>query len=294
MAQATLNGYLDDDGGEACVCGFEYGLTPSMSNTVTASGTYRTGDSFSVTLTLASLDYYYFRSFATNSTGTSYGSTLTFGSLASVTTLAATSTGTLYPQLNGRLDDDQSVACECRFNYGLTPAMGSKTPNISGLSTGDSFSANINVLPGTLYYFEAEAVNYKGTAKGGILTFTSPGTPLGPSGPKYIVTTLPPTNIGSRATLNGKAEETFGKRATVKFEYGTGSSYGSKTSPQSVYNDEEFSSRISIAEGRAYHYRAVMIIDGVTVYGNDMAINSPSSLGPITFITGDLLPMDEG
>ena len=107
MAQATLNGYLDDDGGAACTCGFEYGLTPALGATVTCPGTYITGDSFSAVVTgLNPYTQYYFRTFATNATGTTYGAILNFtttaaGVACSVATLPATVVTESQATLNG-------------------------------------------------------------------------------------------------------------------------------------------------------------------------------------------------
>ena len=78
MHQATLNGNLTDDGGEACACGFEWGLTPAYGN-ITPTTNQNTGDSFTQLITgLIGGTTYHFRAFATNSAGTTYGGDLTF------------------------------------------------------------------------------------------------------------------------------------------------------------------------------------------------------------------------
>lgn len=76
--QATLNGTLDDEGSEACDCGFEYGLTTSY-GTTTATESKNTGETFSQVVTgLSKNTLYHFRAIATNEAGTSYGSDATF------------------------------------------------------------------------------------------------------------------------------------------------------------------------------------------------------------------------
>jgi len=71
--QATPNGTLVDDRGEACDCGFEWGETIAYGNT-TPTQSRTTGQSFSQTITgLDPNTTYHFRAFATNSAGTSYG-----------------------------------------------------------------------------------------------------------------------------------------------------------------------------------------------------------------------------
>jgi len=75
---AMLNGTLDDDGGEACDCGFEYGLTNAY-GTTTPTQSKTTGQTFSQGITgLSPNTTYHFRAIATNSAGTSYGSDKTF------------------------------------------------------------------------------------------------------------------------------------------------------------------------------------------------------------------------
>ncbi len=75
---ATLNGTLDDDGGEACECGFEFGLDTGY-GTITATESKTTGQTFSQVIGgLVPNTTYHFRAFATNSSGTGYGADRTF------------------------------------------------------------------------------------------------------------------------------------------------------------------------------------------------------------------------
>jgi hypothetical protein len=75
---ATHNGLLDDDGGEACDCGFEWGETVAYGH-VTPTQSKITGQSFSqLILGLSHDTTYHFRAFATNSVGTAYGADMTF------------------------------------------------------------------------------------------------------------------------------------------------------------------------------------------------------------------------
>lgn len=81
-ATTTLNGTLDDDGGEACDCGFEWGETVAYGNT-TPTQSRTTGQTFAQTISgLAPNKTYHFRAFATNSAGTSYGADRTFTTLS--------------------------------------------------------------------------------------------------------------------------------------------------------------------------------------------------------------------
>lgn len=81
LTSATLNGTLDDDGGEACDCGFEWGETVAYGNT-TPTESKTSGESFSQPLTgLSHSTTYHFRAFATNAAGTGYGADRTFSTL---------------------------------------------------------------------------------------------------------------------------------------------------------------------------------------------------------------------
>ncbi|MBA7465053.1 hypothetical protein ES707_00214 [subsurface metagenome] len=75
---ATLNGTLDDDGGEACECGFEWGLSIGY-GTTTPPQSKTTGETFSQVIGgLQPGTTYHFRAFATNSVGTSHGADRSF------------------------------------------------------------------------------------------------------------------------------------------------------------------------------------------------------------------------
>lgn len=85
---AQLNGTLDDDGYEACDCGFEYGTTIACEET-TGTQSKETAETFLQSLTdLAKGMIYYFRAFATNSAGTAYGEILDFTTGSPRTTIA--------------------------------------------------------------------------------------------------------------------------------------------------------------------------------------------------------------
>lgn len=75
---ATPNGTLDDDGGEACDCGFEWGLDTGY-GTTTPTESKTTGEPFSQVIGgLFPNTTYHFRAFAINEAGTSYGADRSF------------------------------------------------------------------------------------------------------------------------------------------------------------------------------------------------------------------------
>jgi len=170
---ATLNGTLDDDGGEACDCGFEYGETTDY-GTLTGTESKETDETFSQDITgLLPNTTYHYRAIATNSAGTSYGSDRTFTTLIepTATTDPATSLEKTAATLNGTLDDDGGEFCDCGFEYGETTAYGTTTPT-EGKETGETFSQAISGLtPGKHYHFRAIATNSAGTSYGSDRSF---------------------------------------------------------------------------------------------------------------------------
>ncbi len=75
---ATLNGTLDNDGGEACDCGFEWGETEAYGNT-TPTQSRTTEQTFAQAISgLDPNKTCHFRAFATNSSGTGYGADRSF------------------------------------------------------------------------------------------------------------------------------------------------------------------------------------------------------------------------
>jgi len=182
MAKATLNGTLDNDGGEACACGFEYGLDTSY-GTTTPTESKETDETFSQDLTgLSPNTTYHFRAIATNSAGTSYGSDATFTTLTDPTTTTnpATTITRTTATLNGALDDDGNEACDCGFEYGETTAYGTTTPTESK-ETGETFSQDLTGLtPSQHYHFRAIVTNSAGTSYGsdrGFFTKRKGGNP---------------------------------------------------------------------------------------------------------------------
>ncbi len=75
---ATINGTLNQDGGEACECGFEWGLDIGY-GTTTPPQSKTSGEAFSQVIGgLQPGTTYHFRAFATNSVGTSHGADRSF------------------------------------------------------------------------------------------------------------------------------------------------------------------------------------------------------------------------
>jgi len=171
---ATLNGTLDNDGGEACECGFEWGETDSYGNTTPTES--KTSDQ-TFLQAIASLNpgiTYHFRAFAINSAGTGYGADRTFTTKSApvVKTRGVTSIELDSAVLIGELIDDGGEACEVSFQWGLTEMYGNETTWQGGKHTQDGFWHIIASLePDTTYHFRAQARNIIGTGTGEDMVF---------------------------------------------------------------------------------------------------------------------------
>ncbi|MFH1381500.1 MAG: hypothetical protein ABIH70_01240 [Chloroflexota bacterium] len=177
---ATLNGTLDNDGGGACDCGFEWGETDSYGNT-TSTQSRTSGQSFLQVITgLSPGTTYHFRAFATSLSGTGYGDDRTFTTKKApvVMTYGVTNIELDSAVLIGELTDDGGEACEVGFEWGLTALYGKVTTWQGGKYTGDAFWQVIASLePDTTYHFRAQARNSVGAARGADMTFKTLARP---------------------------------------------------------------------------------------------------------------------
>ncbi|MFC1940018.1 fibronectin type III domain-containing protein [Chloroflexota bacterium] len=81
LAETTINGFLEDDGGMLCDCAFEWGLTESYGR-ITSVQSKTAGEYFSELLTGLEPDtLYHFRAIAYNVFGISRGSDMAFRTL---------------------------------------------------------------------------------------------------------------------------------------------------------------------------------------------------------------------
>lgn len=264
-ASATLNGILDDDGGEACACGFEWGETIAYGNT-TPTQSRTTGQTFAQAISgLSPGTTYHFRAIATNGAGTSYGADRTLTTLAAPTTTTdpATSLEKTVAIINGTLDDDGGEACDCGFEYGETTDYGTTTPTESK-ETGETFSQDLTDLsPNTTYHFRAIATNSAGTSYGSDQTLTTLIEPT--------LTTDPSTAITkTTATLNGTLDDDGNEACDCGFEYGETTAYGTTTPTESKNTGETFSQDISdLTPGKHYHFRTLATNSVGTSYGSN-------------------------
>src|SRR5882724_10749262 len=191
-----------------------------------------------------------------------------------VTSNSATNVASFSATLNGSLNPRGSTTT-IYFQYGPTTSYGSTTPMQT--QTGNTFrniSANISGLStSTTYHFRIVATNSAGTRYGGDRTFIT----LSATGPP-VVTTNPAMLIASfSATLNGSLNP-HGLTTSVYFQYGTTTSYGLTTAPQSQTGNtyRNIAANISgLATHATYHFRIVATNSAGTRYGSDRTFTTP-------------------
>jgi photosystem II stability/assembly factor-like uncharacterized protein len=196
-----------------------------------------------------------------------------------VTTNPATNVAAFSATLNGSLNPRGSTTT-VSFQYGPTTSYGSSTPLQS--ETGNTFrniSGNISALSThTTYHFRIVATNSHGTRYGSDRTFTT----LSPTGPPVVITS-PATSIASfSARLNGSLDP-HGLTTNVYFQYGTTTSYGLTTVPQSHTGNTYLSISANISgltANAVYHYRIVATNSAGTRFGNDRTFTTLTETGP--------------
>jgi hypothetical protein len=279
---ATLQAAVNPNGADSTVY-FVYGSTTNYgSATAPVALTNQLNTPQWVTNNLTGLlpgVTYHFEAIGTNRLGTNYGGDLTFTNLAeapSVTTGAATGVTATSATLPASVLPN-GAATTVTFEYGTTTNYGSSTGAIllaNNLNTVQPVSVGItNLVPGTVYHFQALAANSAGANDGGDSTFTCP--PAVPS-----VTTLPLVNLTPAGVTFPALVNPNGGAATVYFAYGTTTNYFAQTaatglttnlnSPQSVTNGAA-----NLLPGVVYHYQAVAANSAGKGYGGDLTFTNP-------------------
>jgi hypothetical protein len=130
----------------------------------------------------------------------------------------------------------------------------------------------------TTYHFRIVTSNSAGIRYGSDKTFTT----LSPTGPP-VVTTNPATFVaGFSATLNGSVDS-HALTTSVHFQYGTTTSYGLTTAPQSRSGNAylNISANISsLSANTVYHLRIVATNSAGTTYGSDRTFHTLTATGP--------------
>jgi hypothetical protein len=276
---ATLNGSVNPNGRPTTYT-FEYGKTTTYGTKTTAGNAGSGTDPTNVSAAISGLttgQVYHFRLDATSDAGTVMGADMSFTPSGgpTVTTKAASSIASTSARLNGAVNPN-GVATTYYFDYGTSTAYGSKTAVAtvgSGTST-KNVSATVTGLRPGVYHFRLVAMSTAGTSSGSDLTFGSAGPPVVQTGSAQGASTTGVTLTGS-VNPSGNATNWY-------FQYGTSTSYSSKTGAKSAGSGTAatgVSAAITkLAAGTTYHYRLVGTSSTGTVYGSDVTFTTVAAL----------------
>ncbi len=305
QSQATVACTIDPNGLQTnwyVQFGQTTGYGTQTSSKSAGSGSSSVG--VSVTLTgLQSGKTFHYRCVGTNSVGTTNGSDATFftAELPTVSSTAVTSIGNSTATVSGKVNP-RSRSTSYYVEYGTSTTYGAKTGSSSvGNGSSDvSVSKGLSGLKsGTLYHARIVATSDAGTTRGPDITFTTLSWPT-------VVTGAASSVGANRATVAGTVNPN-GRSTTFLVEYGTSTSYRSKTSSRSVGSGTSpvtvSTTLTGLRPGTVYHYRIVATNSYGTGRGNDATFVTPGApavttgvvvfrtLGPTsTHVTGAVDP----
>jgi len=282
---AVSGGVTTSDGGSTITArGVCWGTTsgPTISLSTKTSNSTGTG-AFTSNLTgLAASTTYYVRAYATNSTGTGYGSELSFTTtaLATVATLSTTAISSINITTavsGGNITTDGGSSITARgvcwnTSSGATVALSTKTTD--GTGTG-SFTSNISGLTSaTTYYVRAYATNTVGTAYGSEIIFTTSAQATIPTLTSAAISAIAITTAtsgGSISTDGGSAVTARG----VCWSTGSGPTASLSTKTTDGSGTGSFTSNLTGLTGSTLYYVRGYATNAVgTAYGNEVTFTT--------------------
>ena len=282
---ASSGGNLTSDGGgnllSKGVCWAVSPTTPTISNSTTNDG-IATGVYTSSLTGLSANTTYNVRAYATNSGGTSYGSTVTFTtsapSMPTLTTTAISAIGQTSATSGGTITTDGGASITSKgvvwsTSTGPTIALSTKTSNGSGSTAFTSSLASLT--PGTFYYVRAYASNSVGTGYGNEVTFTTL-----PIAFPTLTTTSVTIFDNITATMGGNVTSTGGGTVTAR-----GVCYATTQNPDLTKTVVTIGSGIGtfsqsvtgLSQGVTYYVRSYATNSAGTSYGTQVSFKTLTS-----------------
>lgn len=284
IGQVTVSGAVGANDGDTSVV-FEFGPTTSYGYTTVATpSTVGSGTVKTVSTVVNGLDpsvTWHFRLKAVNSSGTTYGQDwAVMPGLPAAATNAAVVTDYATVSLNGAVNGWGSNTT-VSFEYGTTTSYGGSvtaSPSHVGGTSPTAVSATLGGLfAAKVYHCRVKAVNFFGTVYGDDVTFV-PGMPT--------VVTLAATNVApGTARMQGTVKGN-GLPATVNFEYGPTTAYGSTVpaNPSGISSDQSTTAVAqsigSLNPAATYHYRVYAVTALGVIYGQDMTVTPQAGTPP--------------
>jgi uncharacterized protein (TIGR02145 family) len=280
LTTAKSGGTITSDGGDPISAkGVCWGT--SANPTIDGSKTSDGSGSAAYVSNLSSLTpgtTYYYRAYATNSVGTSYGNELTFTTTAlavpTVTTTAVTNITLTTASTGGEVTNNGGADVTARgvcISTSANPTI-TDTKTSDGSGNGSYTSSLASLVPGTVYHVRAYATNSIGTAYGSDVQFTT--LPVG----LPTVTTKAVTAISyTTATSGGDITDAGGGAITAKgvcwattsgpVATGLHTSDGSGTAT--------FTSNMTgLLSGTVYYVRAYATNSAGTAYGPELTFTT--------------------
>lgn len=289
---ATLNGEIEDVGdSDIEEYGFYYGTTTACSTKIKAgSDELDEGDDFNVSITdLVYGTVYYFKAYAENDEGMSYGGIYYFTAGQAVSydniPLVATDDDCDVDDdeatLKGRIEaEGGSAITEYGFCYGTTTSCNSSKTVGSDIEAGEDFERTLSSLrDNTTYYYRAYAKNSYGTGYGSLRYFcTDEEDDDDDDEDEPTVKTLAATVGDGWATLNAVLTD----EGDSNLEY-YGFFWGSENPPQTkvkvgdddIEEDDNFTYTVSgLRNGTTYYFQAYAQNDDGTAYGDILSFTA--------------------
>ncbi len=287
---ATLNGTVNPNYLSTMVT-FEYGTTTTYGSTATSAQSPVTGNSITnVSADISSLTSnttYHFRAKAVNSVGTTYGSDMTFTTLAGAPTLTTTvisGVTTTTASSGGNITSDGGSAVTSRgVCWGTSSgATVSSSHTSDGTGSGTFTSSLTGLTANTTYYVRAYATNSVGTAYGNEVTFKTNQIVI-----PTLTTTAATSITSSSAISGGNITSDGGGSVTAR-----GVCWSTTSNPTISNNKTSdgngsgtFTSNISgLAPVTTYHIRAYATNSAGTGYGNDLTFTTLPGAPTLTTI----------
>ena len=288
---AKAGGNISSDGGATITArGVCWGTTPdpTINDNKTSDGS--DSDNFSSSITgLNAGTNYYVRAYATNSAGTSYGSSIPFitlGQAPAAVTLDITNISISSATFNAQVNANY-LSTTVTFEYGTTTSYGQTTtanPNTVSGNTSTNVNSDVTGLtPGILYHVRVKTVNNLGTNYGDDVIFQTLGQL--PTVSNYTYGT---DILSKSATFNGTVNPNY-LTTTVTFEYGLTNNYGqtvtASQNPVTGNKDCNVNAIITgLTANSTYHFRVKAVNELGTTYSNDWTFKTigqlPSASSP--------------
>jgi hypothetical protein len=286
LGSAVLHGYLSsmDRYNEARVW-LNWGPSSGFGYTAGEQVLYAPGP-FSVKISgLSPNTRYYFRAGVVPSVGGTeivYSTTDSFVTLGGgeivVSTLSGINVTTTSATVTGSM---QSMgiysSANVWFQWGTTADYGQVTPMQTMYSTGIYTYHLKGLKPGTLYHFRALAISGSAgwvTARGFDNSFSTAAVPV------ISVGTGAASGVTSNSAVLSGSIGSFGPSgfAYCWFEYGTDTTYGSKTQQQALNTPGNFTAIVTgLSPGTAYYFRSAAFADGRPASGQYSTFSTAES-----------------